>query len=495
MTLSVQVRTLGCCLSPRLYNSWIKSDEVSCSVQGKVPSVIFVEGKACTPIARKETYTVKVFVVSKDNQPLMPTTPRRARLWLREKLARIVSLTPFTIRLRFEPSGRYTQPAVVGVDTGSKIVGVAAISNGEVIYEAEVSLRDNIKSKLDQRRVYRRSRRKRKTRYRPPRFSNRVNAKRSGWLPPSLRSKAEATVKIVSRLAAILPVSRIKVEVGSFDTQKMQNPEISGVEYMQGELAGYELREYILTKWDHKCAYCGIKNVPFQIEHIVPKIRGGTNRVGNLTLACKPCNQAKGNRTALEFGYPRVACIAQMPMKDAAHISIIKVPIIKMLSDLFGQQNVSITYGYETKYKRIQILGFPKTHANDAIAIACEYGKVVIPNTVCYQIKCVSRGNYQLYNGRRGEHKMSAPKKVGGWKMYELVKSKGLIGYIGGRRMHGNFVVKDLVTEKLLLEVTPKKMIRLARPIHGWIIQARLAQERKEVCALPVAKERQSQRT
>jgi hypothetical protein len=450
--------------------SGLNSGGESRSGQGKVPSAILVEGNTCTP---KGALHVNVFVLSLQNKPLMPTTPRRARLWLKAKRARIVSLIPFTIQLRFEPSSLYTQTVKVGVDSGFQTVGVAAIANGEVLYQAEVSIRTDVKSRLDRRRQYRRNRRGRKTRYRPARFNNRVRA--NGWLPPSLRSKAEATVKTVLQVARVLPVTQINVEVGNFDTQRMINPEIVGMEYQQGELAGYRVREYLLDKWHRRCAYCGTKNLPLQVEHILPKSRGGTDRVSNLTLACAQCNQAKGKQTATEFGFPDLEKQAQKPLVAAAHVSSIKNWVVETLSRLYGASQVSTSYGYETKYKRIQVLKLPKTHAHDAIAIACRVGERVITNNVCYQIRCLPRGNYQLFNGQRGEHKVSAPKKLYGWKLYEMVEAKGLIGYIGGRRVKGSFALRSPVTGKLFCEVRPSKLRRVCRPQHGWLfIQERI---------------------
>ena len=181
----------------------------------------------------------------------------------------------------------------------------------EVVFQAEVHLRDDITEKMRQRRQYRRNRRARKTRYRSVRYDNRRRPE--GWLPPSLHSKAEATVKAVRFLASFLPVGRVTVEVSSFDTQKMQNPEIAGMEYQQGELSGYLVREYVLSKWKRQCSYCHTRGVPLQLEHIVPKVRGGSRPVSNLTLACEPCNQKKGTQTAAEFGYPQIQAQANDP--------------------------------------------------------------------------------------------------------------------------------------------------------------------------------------
>lgn len=410
---------------------------------------------------------MKVFVLSKEGKPLMPTTPRRARIWLAAKQARIVRREPITIQLRFETT-TYTQPVTIGVDTGSKTVGIAATTNGEVVFQAEVHLRDDIAEKMTQRRQYRRSRRARKTRYRPARFANR--RRKTGWLPPSLRSKAEATVKAVRFVASLLPISKVHVEIGSFDTQKMQNSDIAHLEYQQGELQGYLLREYVLETWQRKCAYCQAQGVPLELDHIVPRSRGGSNRASNLTLACHTCNQRKGQQTASEFGHPEVQAKARVPLKDTAHVSALKNKVVSDLRAIFGEDQVSTTHGHETKYKRIQVLGLPKSHANDAVAIACQIGEVVKPLSVLHQIQCLPRGQYQRFNGQHSEHKCWAPRKVRGFKLYELVQAKDAMGYIGGRREKGAFVIKDCVSSKKLYEITPRKLRRVARPTQGWMM-------------------------
>ena len=408
-----------------------------------------------------------IYVVAASGKPLMPTRRRnKVWYWLRCGLAKVVSREPFTIQLRFETT-EYTQPVTVGVDTGSKTVGMAATTNGAVVYQAEVHLRTDITDKLTQRRQYRRTRRFRNTRYRAARFANRRRP--AGWVPPALRSKAEATVKAVQFVARVLPVCQVNVEVGRFDTQKMQHPEISGLEYQQGELQGYLLREYLLEKWQRHCAYCGAKGVPLEVEHIVPRSRGGSNRVSNLTLACKPCNVRKAKQTAAEFRYPKIQAQARVPLKDAAHVSALKTAVVQRLQAIFGTDQVAVSYGYETKYKRIQVLGLAKSHTNDAVAIACVMGEVVEPCAVAHQLRCVPRGKYQLFNGKHSEHKVWAPRKVKGWKLYERVAAKGQVGYIGGRRLKGSFVLKDLRTGKTILEVVPSKLQRLARCTHGWI--------------------------
>ena len=410
---------------------------------------------------------MKVFVLSQEGKPLMPTTPRRARVWLKAKHARLVRQDPFTIRLRFATKA-HVQATKVGVDTGSKDVGIAAIANGEVVFQAEAHLRDDITGNMTQRRQFRRNRRARKTRYREARYDNRRRP--DGWLPPSLHSKAEATIKAVRFMASFLPVGRITVEVGRFDTQKMQNPAIAHLEYQQGELQGYFLREYVLAKWQRTCAYCEAREVPLELEHIVPRSRGGSNRASNLTLACHACNRRKGQQTAAEFGFPDVQAKARVPLKDAAHVSSLKSRVVQDLQAVFGESQVSITYGYETTYKRLQVLDLPKSHTNDAVAIACEISEVVKPLEMVHQIRCLARGHYQRFNGLHSEHKYWAPRKVRGFKLYELVKAKGGVGYIAGRREKGAFVIKDVASGKKLVEVTPRKLVRVARPTQGWMI-------------------------
>jgi 5-methylcytosine-specific restriction endonuclease McrA len=410
---------------------------------------------------------MQVFVLSKEGKPLMPTTPRRARLWIRSRRAKVVRHEPFTIQLQFETTS-YTQPVTVGVDTGSKTVGIAATANQETLLQAEVQLRTDISEKLTQRRTYRRARRSRKTRYRAPSFANRRRP--VGWLPPSISSKLAATLKAIHFVTSLLPVRQVNVEIASFDLQKMRDPEITGISYQQGSLCGYQIREYVLEKWHRTCVYCGKKDTVLQIEHLVPKARGGSDRVDNLTLACQPCNQRKGNQTASEFGFPQIQAQALLPLRDAAHVSALKTSLVAQLQQQFGKAQIQVRYGYQTKYQRIQVLDLPKTHTNDAVAIACEIGEMVQPLEMVHHIRCLARGHYQRFNGLQSEHKCWAPRKVRGFKLYELVKAKGEVGYIAGRREKGAFIIKDVTTGKKLAEVTPRKLVRVARPTQGFLI-------------------------
>jgi 5-methylcytosine-specific restriction endonuclease McrA len=217
---------------------------------------------------------------------------------------------------------------------------------------------------LDHRRACRRSRRQRNTRYRPARFANRRRP--AGWLPPSLESRLANVLTWVQRLRRLAPLGALSQELVRFDPQLLDNPEIAGVAYQQGELAGYEVREYVLLKFEHQCAYCKATTVPLQLEHIVPKARGGTNRVSNLAAACAPCNQAKGAQTAAEFGHPEVAAQAQRPLTDAAAVNTSRWALFGRLAAT-GLPLETGTGG-RTKWNRTT-RGLPKTHWLDAACV------------------------------------------------------------------------------------------------------------------------------
>jgi 5-methylcytosine-specific restriction endonuclease McrA len=246
-----------------------------------------------------------VFVLDTNKQPLSPCRPSVARKLLRDGKAAVYRRFPFTLILkRAVELAEPVKPITVKVDPGSKTTGIALVQSGKVIFAAELTHRGQaIKDALESRRAIRGSRRQRNTRYRKPRFMNRTRPK--GWLAPSLQSRVNNLQTWLVRFVKLCNVQAISMELVRFDTQLMHNAEISGVEYQQGELAGYEVREYLLEKFSRKCCYCGKTDIPLEIEHITPKSRGGSNRVSNLCLACHPCNQRKGNQTATEFGFPK----------------------------------------------------------------------------------------------------------------------------------------------------------------------------------------------
>jgi 5-methylcytosine-specific restriction endonuclease McrA len=300
---------------------------------------------------------------------------------------------PFTIICHAGVSTGAPPPLRLKIDPGSKTTRLALLDGPRVLWIAELTHRgQRIRAALEARRAIRRSRRQRHTRYRPPRFLNRTRPE--GWLPPSLQSRVSNVMTWVSRLTRYAHITALSQELVRFDTHLMQNTEISGVEYQQGELAGYEVREYLLEKWHRTCAYCGAKDVPLEIEHIIPKIRGGTNRVSNLTLACIPCNQKKGKQTAAEFGSPQVQAQAKQPLKDAAAINASRWALYRALQAT--GLPVETGTGGRTKYNRTR-LNISKSHWGDATCVGASTPDTLkVLATHLLPIKAMGHGTRQM---------------------------------------------------------------------------------------------------
>ena len=307
-----------------------------------------------------------VFVVDTNHVPQTPVHPACARRMLSAHEAAVFKRYPFTIILKTVGAGPlFVKAHRLKIDPGSKTTGLALLAGAKVVWAAELTHRgQRIKAALESRRLLRRGRRTRKTRYRAPRFLNRTRPE--GWLPPSLQSRVANILTWVERLRRVCAITALSQELVRFDTQLMQNAEIAGTAYQQGELAGYEVREYLLEKWQRTCAYCGKQQVPLEVEHLVPKSRGGSNRVSNLTLACVPCNTKKGNQTAAEFGYPQIQAQAKRPLKDAAAVNTTRWALYRALQAT--GLPVEVGTGGRTKYNRRQ-LGIPKSHWGDAACV------------------------------------------------------------------------------------------------------------------------------
>ncbi len=333
-----------------------------------------------------------VFVLSSGQQPLDPCHPARARQLLRRGRARLVRRFPATIQLLDRTAAQSTTHGLrLKIDPGSRTTGLALVAEptATVVWAAELTHRSAaIRDALLARRGHRRQRRQRHTRYRPARFNNRRRP--AGWLAPSLRSRVDHILTWLRRLRGVCPLTAISVELVRFDTQALVNPEITGVEYQQGELVGYEVREYLLEKWQRTCAYCGATGVPLQVEHLVPRSRRGSDRVSNLTLACEPCNQRKGSQTAAEYGFLQLMALAQRPLRDAAAINSTRWAVYAQLQAT--GLPVEAGTGGRTKYNRTR-LGWVKTHWQDAAAVGAstpERLRIVTPQVV--QITATGRG-------------------------------------------------------------------------------------------------------
>lgn len=365
---------------------------------------------------------MNVFVVDTNKKPLMPCSPAKARKLLSQNKAAVFRRFPFTLILKQSVSEPFSKPLRFKVDPGSKFTGLAILDGSKIIWASELKHRGQIiKNNLESRRAVRRGRRNRNTRYRQPRFLNRTRSKHKGWLPPSLMSRVYNILTWVKRISNVCPVTDISMELVKFDMQKMLNPEISGVLYQQGELAGYEVREYILEKFNHTCVYCGAKNTPLEIEHVIPRSKGGSDRVSNLALACRECNQKKGNQSLEEFLKTKKTLIAKIkkqlkaPLKDAAAVNATRWRLYNELQKLGIP--VEVGSGALTKYNRTKN-HLNKSHWADAACVgnstplnlkvaitkhldisACGYGNRQICQTDKYGFPKSHRGRDNTSNG------------------------------------------------------------------------------------------------
>ena len=415
--------------------------------------------------------TTQACVLDQNGKPLMPTT-RLGKVYrlLKTQKAHIVSYEPFTIQLDYDPDTHIIQPMALGVDSGAIHSGYSLANEHREYYSAEVISRDDISKRLSDRRMYRQNRRSRKTRYRKPRFNNRKN-KKKGWLPPSLEQKVAVQLNEIDHLHRHFPIETIIVEVAEFDIQKIKNPNISGKEYQQGTLQGYNIRNYLLEKHGRKCFYCDKEVSNFEVEHMLPKAKGGSNRIDNLTLSCHSCNQKKGTLTAEEFikqtlPAEKVAKKLKQLSKEKrlfkymAHMNATRWALYNAINDKYP--NVKMTYGYITKYNRIQA-SLPKAHHIDA---KCITGFAQVPSfdTTVVKVK-MRRHNRQLHRATfsKGHVRKAAslPTVMFGFRLYDIVMYNNHRYYIKGRRSTGSFTlvsVEGLKDENR----TYKKLVLLA---------------------------------
>ena len=337
-----------------------------------------------------------VFVLDTDKRPLNPIHPASARKLLSDGKAAIFRQYPFTLILKASCSG-VVQPLELKLDPGSKTTGLAILNGSQVVWAAELTHRGQaIKASLESRRSIRRNRRSRHTRYRAARFLNRTRP--DGWLAPSLQHRVSTTLTWVNKFIKLAPIGSIVQELVRFDLQQLENPEISGIEYQQGELAGYEVREYLLNKWDRQCTYCSAENVPFQVEHIQPKAKGGSNRISNLCLACEKCNLKKGTQDVKVFLAKKPDLLKQIlsqakrPLKDAAAVNSTRWALFNQLKET--GLPVSTGSGGLTKFNRTR-LDLPKTHWLDAACVG-KVDELEVLTSKPLLIKATGHGNRQM---------------------------------------------------------------------------------------------------
>ena len=414
------IHTLGCSTSSKHYDLVLNREETLSVLNLKtIPNNSDVDKHS-----GKSGQDLRVPVLNMRGEPLMPTTPRKARKLLEADKVKVISRMPFVIQLLY-PTGEVKQDITLGIDAGYTNIGFSAVTTGKELISGELELRNNIKKLLESRSGARRLKRN-KLWYRKPRFLNRN--RRVGWLAPSLEHKLQSHIRLVEQLKRLLPITKVIVEVASFDTQKMQNPEISGIEYQQGERQGYEVREYLLEKWGRRCAYCKKTGIPLEVEHIIPVVRGGSDRVSNLTMACHECNQKKGSKTAEEFGYPEIQEQAKEPLRAAAFMNNIRWKIVNYLK-------CDLTYGYVTKYKRIRA-GLEKSHVNDAFMIADAGNQ---ERCKAYKLTQTRRNNRCLQTNRKG-FKPSIRRERHKLQPNDLVRFKNMLCRVKGVFNYGKWV-------------------------------------------------------
>ena len=385
-----------------------------------------------------------VYVLNQHGKPLMPCKASKARKLLRDDKAKVVRKTPFTIQLKYGSSG-YKQEVIAGMDTGSKVIGSAAISNGRVLYQSETALRTDISKKMQQRKMHRTSRRGRKCRYRKPRWNNRASMRATGRLAPSIKSKVDSHLREKKHMESILPITQWKVELASFDIHKITNPEVKGKGYQQGlQKDYYNIKAFVLHRDGYSCK-SGRKikhSKKLHVHHIVFKSKGGTDTPNNLITLCETChNDLHAGKFEIKTGRSKT--------KHATEIGIIK-------SVLKTKFNFIETFGYETKFKRETILKLPKTHYHDAVAICCHDDEYVKPMQYVLYKKHVAKGDYQQTKGIRSEKTIPVG-KLFGLRKFDLIKTTKGTGFVKGKRSSGYFSIETISGEKVHDSANVKK--------------------------------------
>ena len=403
-----------------------------------------------------------VYVLNKNGEALMPCKPRKARVLLKEKKAKVVNRTPFTIQLLYGSSG-YKQPVNLGVDAGSHYIGLSATTHKNELFKATVELRQDISGLLESRKILRRNRRN-KLRYRPALFNNRG---KKGKLAPSIQHKIDSHLTIIKRICNIISIENIIVETAEFDIHKLKNPKVSGVKYQHGEGEGfYNVKSAVLSRDNYTCQICGKTHTRLEVHHIILRSEGGSNRMDNLAVLCKDCH-AKVHTGELDFTKKVKS------FKHSAHMNIMRKRLVQSLKNEFS--NVFETFGYLTKYVR-EKLGLVKSHCNDAFIIS--HNLDAEQSDIEYLYKKVRRHNRQIHKSKPskgGKRKRNqSPYIVNGFRRYDKVIYNNKECFITGKRSNGYFQLKTFDGTVISQGISSKRL-KLLEPIKGWLIDWRLA--------------------
>ena len=379
-----------------------------------------------------------VYVQSVDGAPLMPCSEAKARHLLKQHRARRVRNTPFTIRLKSVVDG-HVQPVSLGVDPGYRHIGLSATTDDRVLFEAVAECRTDIPKLMEKRRSLRRSRRNRKTRYREPRFYNRVHSKHHGWLAPSVEQHIGYHIHLIDFVCRLLPISNITVEEAKFDMHKIQNPDVEGVGYQHGPQYGFEnVKEYVRCRDGYKCRKCGSKT-HLEVHHIVQRKDGGSNRPDNLVTLCHECHAAL-HRGEFTLQKPRDG------YKASAFMNKMRDKLVERLKAKYGNM-IQTTFGYLTRIERTTA-GLPKDHNTDARVVSGN--AKARPNGIVWRItkhRCHRRNLHREVPGKGGIRQSKRPLyKVQGFRLHDkvMICGTGQIGYITGLRSTGKFQISDL---------------------------------------------------
>ncbi len=423
-----------------------------------------------------------VYVLNKDGLPLMPTHKLgKVRHLLKEGRAKIIKRNPFTIKLNYE-CNNYTQDVTLGVDAGSKHIGLSASAQKKELYCSDVELRNDIVELLSTRRENRRTRRNH-LRYREPRFDNRAASKKEGWLAPSVKQKIDSHLKVIEDVYKILPISKIRIEVAAFDTQLLKAQEegktISGTDYQQGEMFGWNTREYVLFRDNHECQYCHgkYKDKVLEVHHLESRKTGG-NTPNNLVTLCSSCHK-KIHKGEISLNIKR-----GIKYNDAAFMGIMRWSLYNKLKELYP--NVELTYGYLTKHKRIE-KGLSKEHYNDAYCIAANLDAKPLDSHI-YQkkVRCHNRQIHKSNFLKGGKKKLNqAPYTVKDFRLFDKVKYQNTECFIFGRRTSGYFDLRKLDGTKIHPSASYKKL-ELLEARNNYLKEERIRQflPRLEVAGL-----------
>lgn len=432
-----------------------------------------------------------VIALDKRKKPLGFITPKRARKLLEKKRAVIHKMYPFTIRIKdIDVRNLDAKEYKLKIDPGSKTTGLSIVdSDSNVYFLAELEHRGQvIKSNLETRAGARRNRRQRETRYRRCKWINHYlkkgskykaySPRKEGWLPPSIESIEKNIINFIKKYSKLVNITKVSIENVRFDMQLLDNPDIQGVEYQQGELFGYEVKEYLLNKYGNTCQYCqgASKDTILEVEHMISKSNDGSNSIKNLNIACRKCNQDKGSlnldewlaklkKSKSKLSQERVKCIEKIldgkilvKKNYGAWVNSYKNRLVQDIRKLTNIKEIELASGGKTKFNRIK-LGLPKTHYYDSLCVG-EVGEAFNFKTPkVYKIKACGRGSRfrgrtnscGIINKHLPRQKAFFGFQTGDIVSAEVTKGKKIGTYLGrvAVRSSGNFNIatKDGVVQ------------------------------------------------